>query len=417
MTTSHRAPHALELASCCIALVLGACGAAPVPPMVPPSEQTAEPDRSATPGPSAARSYPVPEGEATFDVIARPEGVRVYAAVAGETRRSLSRFDLDLDGRPTRSAPLELASEAAVVQASAIAVAAVGLRDLAVVCDQDDEGGTHYAALWIDEAGAVTERVELGAFPLEEGVDAPCFVSVAARAADVALVIHGRDSLACPRVSYDDELVQCPGYRGVALAEGRAPDDLFRVGSGDALPVLVGTTSGWAWGLGPYALRGSIVVNMAGLTDAARLLRATTVEGFLASDDTLVALGRNEDDDTLVATAFRDGAVLTGDATGGRDDLPSIEAALTLGCADGAVSASVQTATFGTTVRAGELGSSVPWRLLIPRDLPGPTGAPQGGFATASGRVFHATFDGELEIVRCDGDVVTTHATTWRTEE
>ncbi len=409
-----RAPSTARLLSTgTLACVLLACGAAPARTAEPPSN---EPTVVAAAPPSFA-AYRVPSGEGVFDVIARDDGVRVYAALTDGAARTLARFDLDLEGRPARAAAIELAREPLALESSSIAVAAIDTHDLAVVCDLDDEGGAHYAALWIDAAGAVTERVDLGTFPAEDDVEAPCFLSVAPSGPASAIVIHGRDSLACPRRTSDDELVQCPGYRGVALAPTRAPEDLIRVGTLDALPVLVGTTRGWAWGLGPYAIRGSIVVNTAGMSNTPLLLDATTVEGFLANDDTLVALGMNDANDALVATALRDGTVLTGEPSGQRPELPSIEAELVLTCIDGAVGARVRTSAFTMTVRAGERSASIPWRLLIPNDLPGPTSAPQGGFATASGRVFHTTFDGELEIVSCDGDVLSTRATAWRAEE
>jgi hypothetical protein len=384
---------------------LGACGAASAratSASAPPSE----------PAPREAARYDVPEGEASFDLVVRSGEVHVYGAFAGESARTLARFDLDTAGLPTRAAPLELSRDPLAPSETAVAAVAIGAHDLVALCDRSDDGSTRYAALWVDATGAVTERVELGAYPAEDVVDAPCFLAVA-RSRDAAIVFHGRDSLACPRVTYDDPADQCPGYGADALVRGQPPEELVRVGVAGT-PALVGTELGWAWGVGPYAIRASFVVDRADMPEASFVIDADSVTGFVATRDTLVVLGEGESR-ALVGITMRGAEVLTGPPA--RDELPTVEAQLSLGCTEGAVSATVRTGTITTLVRAGEPSSAVSWRHLIAPDQPGPTSAPGAGYAALEGRVYHAAFDGELDIVECVAGALSHRSSSWRRED
>jgi hypothetical protein len=97
---------------------LGACGAASAratSASAPPSE----------PAPREAARYDVPEGEASFDLVVRSGEVHVYGAFAGESARTLARFDLDTAGLPTRAAPLELSRDPLAPSETAVAAVAI----------------------------------------------------------------------------------------------------------------------------------------------------------------------------------------------------------------------------------------------------------------------------------------------------
>jgi hypothetical protein len=394
-----------------LALALVACGGASVHPATHAGPAAVAP---AEPTPSISPAAYTPGGYGWFDVVARDAGVRLYGAIQLEDARVLARFDLDREGRPSRAAPIELVRGAPSGEV-VVAAAAVSARDLVVLCDQAVDGATHYVGMWVDEAGTLLETIELGAFPAEDAVSASCFVAVAPSGVDRAVVLTGRDSLACPREASDDDIEQCPGYRAVTLAPGLPPEEQMRVGTLDALPRLVGTESGWAWGLGPYPFAASIVLSYASIPNAPHLLDAYELDGFLATPDTIAALARVERGRAPVAAAFRGEEVLTGAAANGYDELPVSPASRSLSCVDGALTATVTAGDVTIAVRAGADRTSVPWRLFL--ETGEPDGTPDPGAAAASGRVYVVVRDaGDLAVVSCEGGEVTRRDLVWRAD-
>lgn len=386
----------------CLGLVTAlGCGSVSPPPPQPPAAR--------------ASLYAVPAGVAAFDVVARPGDLHLYAAIAGEAGRTLARFDLDGEGHPARGAAISVGASTAAVASTTVAAAIVGDRDLVVVCDEDDEAATHTLAWWVGDDGTLLEAVDLGTHPAEDDVEAPCFVSVAASGPSRAVVLHGRDSLACPRVTGDEDVVQCPGYRAVTLVPGAPPEEEMRVGA-DVAPVLVGDERGWAWGLGPYPSGASVVLAYPPIPEGPRLIDAQVLDGWLATDDTLVALARVEDTHARVAAAFRRSEVLTGATVNGYDELPTVPVTTSIACVGDAVAARVQGEAWSLDAVAGAAATSVSWSVFFPED-PHPAGG-DDAFAAAAGRLYRVERSrGALDVFSCEGGVLARRRADWRVDD